>query len=171
MEEKKVLQFFQIQQYNFQMNRYFLLIKFSEIYPIGRIKYAPGTIASLFTCLVFFILNAYFSLFILFSIFILSFCLSFIAIKIYLEKYGDKDHKSIVIDEFVGQYLALMIIPLLDLENNFLSISLIFILFRVFDISKIGLKSMERLPGAYGILFDDIVAGIYSIIITFLIFL
>tara|TARA_B100000902_G_scaffold309443_1_gene298836 strand:+ start:226 stop:687 length:462 start_codon:yes stop_codon:yes gene_type:complete len=153
------------------MNKNILLIKLSEIYPIGKIKYAPGTVASLFTCLIFFLLNAYFSLFILFFIFILFFCLSFIAIKIYLEKYGNKDHKSIVIDEFIGQFLALTIIPILELENNFLNISIIFILFRVFDISKIGLKSIEKLPGVYGILFDDIVAGIYSIIITYLIFL
>ena len=33
------------------------LIKFSELYPIGKFKYAPGTTASLFTCIIFFYLN------------------------------------------------------------------------------------------------------------------
>ena len=147
------------------------LIKFSEIYPIGKLKYAPGTIASLFTCIIFFYLNKYFQIEILILIFFTIFFLSLLSIQIYLKKYGDKDHQSIVIDEFLGQYVALFSIPLFELENNFINICIIFILFRFFDISKIGLKSVEKMPGAYGILFDDILGGIYTIPIIYLIFL
>ncbi len=147
------------------------LIKFSEIYPIGKLKYAPGTIASLFTCVIFFYLNKYFQIEILILIFFTIFFLSLLSIQIYLRKYGDKDHQSIVIDEFLGQYVALFSIPLFELENNFINICIIFLLFRFFDISKIGLKSIEKMPGAYGILFDDILGGIYTIPIIYLIFL
>ena len=147
------------------------LIKFSEIYPIGKLKYAPGTIASLFTCIIFFYLNKYFQIEILIIIFFTIFFLSLPSIQIYLKKYGDKDHQSIVIDEFLGQYVALFSIPLFELENNFINICIIFLLFRFFDISKIGLKSIEKMPGAYGILFDDILGGIYTIPIIYLIFL
>ena len=147
------------------------LIKFSEIYPIGKLKYAPGTIASLFTCIIFFYLNKYFQIEILILIFFTIFFLSLLSIQIYLRKYGDKDHQSIVIDEFLGQYVALFSIPLFELENNFINICIIFLLFRFFDISKIGLKSIEKMPGAYGILFDDILGGIYTIPIIYLIFL
>ena len=147
------------------------LIKFSEIYPIGKLKYAPGTIASLFTCIIFFYLNTYFQIEILILIFFTIFFLSLLSIQIYLKKYGDKDHQSIVIDEFLGQYVALFSIPLFELENNFINICIIFLLFRFFDISKIGLKSIEKMPGAYGILFDDILGGIYTIPIIYLIFL
>ena len=147
------------------------LIKFSEIYPIGKLKYAPGTIASLFTCIIFFYLNKYFQIEILIIIFFTIFFLSLPSIQIYLKKYGDKDHQSIVIDEFLGQYVALFSIPLFELENNFINICIIFLLFRFFDISKIGLKSIEKMPGAYGILFDDIIGGIYTIPIIYLIFL
>ena len=147
------------------------LIKFSEIYPIGKLKYAPGTIASLFTCVIFFYLNTYFQIEILILIFFTIFFLSLLSIQIYLKKYGDKDHQSIVIDEFLGQYVALFSIPLFELENNFINICIIFLLFRFFDISKIGLKSIEKMPGAYGILFDDILGGIYTIPIIYLIFL
>ena len=147
------------------------LIKFSEIYPIGKLKYAPGTIASLFTCIIFFYLNKYFQIEILILIFFTIFFLSLLSIQIYLKKYGDKDHQSIVIDEFLGQYVALFSIPLFELENNFINICIIFLLFRFFDISKIGLKSIEKMPGAYGILFDDILGGIYTIPIIYLIFL
>ena len=147
------------------------LIKFSEIYPIGKLKYAPGTMASLFTCIIFFYLNKYFQIEILILIFFTIFFLSLLSIQIYLKKYGDKDHQSIVIDEFLGQYVALFSIPLFELENNFINICIIFLLFRFFDISKIGLKSIEKMPGAYGILFDDILGGIYTIPIIYLILL
>ena len=147
------------------------LIKFSEIYPIGKLKYAPGTMASLFTCIIFFYLNKYFQIEILILIFFTIFFLSLLSIQIYLKRYGDKDHQSIVIDEFLGQYVALFSIPLFELENNFINICIIFLLFRFFDISKIGLKSIEKMPGAYGILFDDILGGIYTIPIIYLILL
>jgi phosphatidylglycerophosphatase A len=147
------------------------LIKFSEIYPIGKFKYAPGTIASLFTCIIFFYLNTYFQIEILILIFFIVFFLSLLSIQNYLKLYGNKDHQSIVIDEFLGQYVALFSIPLFELENNIINISIIFLLFRFFDISKIGLRGIEKIPGTFGILFDDIIGGIYTIPIIYLIFL
>ena len=147
------------------------LIKFSEIYPIGKFKYAPGTIASLFTCIIFFYLNTYFQIEIIILIFLIIFFLSLLSIQNYLKLYGNKDHQSIVIDEFLGQYVALFSIPLFELENNIINISIIFLLFRFFDISKIGLRSIEKIPGTFGILFDDIIGGIYTIPIIYFIFL
>ena len=147
------------------------LIKFSEIYPIGKFKYAPGTIASLFTCIIFFYLNTYFQIEIIILIFFIIFFISLLSIQNYLKLYGNKDHQSIVIDEFLGQYIALFSIPLFDLENNIINISIIFLLFRFFDISKIGLRGIEKIPGTFGILFDDIIGGIYTIPIIYLIFL
>ena len=147
------------------------LIKFSELYPIGKFKYAPGTIASLFTCIIFFYLNTYFQIEIIILIFFVVFFLSLLSIQNYLKLYGNKDHQSIVIDEFLGQYIALFSIPLFELENNIINISIIFLLFRFFDISKIGLRSVEKIPGIFGILFDDIIGGIYTIPIIYLLFL
>ena len=99
------------------------------------------------------------------------FFLSLLSIQNYLKLYGNKDHQSIVIDEFLGQYVALFSIPLFELENNIINISIIFLLFRFFDISKIGLRSVEKIPGTFGILFDDIIGGIYTIPIIYLLFL
>ena len=147
------------------------LIKFSEIYPIGKFKYAPGTIASLFTCIIFFYLNTYFQIEIIILIFFIVFFLSLLSIQNYLKLYGNKDHQSIVIDEFLGQYVALFSIPLFELENNIINISIIFLLFRFFDISKIGLRGIEKIPGTFGILFDDIIGGFYTIPIIYLVFL
>ena len=153
------------------MNKNLFHIKFSEIYPIGKFKYAPGTIASLFTCAIFFYLNSNFELDIVILIFVIIFLISLLTIQKYLKIYGNKDHQSIVIDEFLGQYVALFSIPLFGLENNFINIGIIFLLFRFFDISKIGLRSIEKIPGPIGILFDDIIGGIYTIPIIYLIFL
>ena len=171
MEEKKVLPFFLIQRLKLLMINNVFLIKFSEIYPIGKFKYAPGTVASLFTCIIFFYLNSYFQIEIIILIFLIVFFLSLLSIQNYLKLYGNKDHQSIVIDEFLGQYVALFSIPLFDLENNIINISIIFLLFRFFDISKIGLRGIEKIPGTFGILFDDIIGGIYTIPIVYLVFL
>ena len=153
------------------MNKNIFLIKFSELYPIGKFKYAPGTIASLFTCIIFFYLNTYFQIEIIILIFFIVFFISLLSIQNYLKLYGNKDHQSIVIDEFLGQYIALSSIPLFELENNIINISIIFLLFRFFDISKIGLRGIEKIPGTFGILFDDIIGGIYTIPIIYLLFL
>ena len=147
------------------------LVKFSELYPIGKFKYAPGTIASLFTCIIFFYLNTYFQMEIIILIFFIVFFISLLSIQNYLKLYGNKDHQSIVIDEFLGQYVALFSIPLFELENNIINISIIFLLFRFFDISKIGLRGIEKIPGTFGILFDDIIGGIYTIPVIYLLFL
>ena len=153
------------------MSKNLFLIRFSEIYPIGKFKYAPGTIASLFTCIIFFYLNTYFQIEILILIILIVFFISLLSIKNYLKFYGNKDHQSIVIDEFLGQYVALFSIPLFELENNFINISIIFLLFRFFDISKIGLRSIEKIPGPFGIIFDDIIGGVYTIPVIYLLYL
>ena len=171
MEEKKVLLFCLIQRLKLLMVNNIFLIKFSELYPIGKFKYAPGTTASLFTCIIFFYLNTFFEIEIIVLIFFIVFFMSLLSIQNYLKLYGNKDHQSIVIDEFLGQYIALFSIPLFELENNIINISIIFLLFRFFDISKIGLRSVEKIPGTFGILFDDIIGGIYTIPIIYLLFL
>lgn len=76
------------------------------------------------------------------------------------------DPKWIVIDEWAGQSIALLGISVLQPEL----IALSFILFRFFDISKLGpIRKAEELPGAIGIMADDIVAGLITLgIISFI---
>ncbi len=140
-----------------------LLIHIAEFFPLGKSKYAPGTVASIFTCALFYFINKMTNLEILVFILILILIIGHISIKAYLEKFGNKDHKNIVIDEVVGQYLSLMVIPFFSLEMNFQNIFITFLLFRFFDISKIGLRSIEKLPGSLGIMLDDVIAGVFVI--------
>jgi phosphatidylglycerophosphatase A len=66
------------------------------------------------------------------------------------------DPKEIVIDEWAGIFTALAFAP----PPTFTSTFVIFGLFRFFDASKIGPVGLsERLPGALGVMADDIVAG------------
>ena len=152
------------------MNKDIFLSKFSEIYPIGKFKYAPGTIASLFTCIIFFYLNKYFQIEIIILIFVIIFFISLLSVQNYLKLYGNKDHQSIVIDEFLGQYIALFSIPLFELESNFINISIIFFLFRFFDISKIGpvgwVESNPKEKAYNRVIGDDILAALLSIIVV-----
>ncbi len=68
------------------------------------------------------------------------------------------DAHPIVIDEFVGQLLALWAVP-----RSPLWLLTGFLLFRLFDIWKpLGARAVQRLPGGWGILCDDLLAGLYA---------
>lgn len=69
-----------------------------------------------------------------------------------------RDPGIIVIDEVVGMLIALIAIP----KTTKLLI-FAFVLFRIFDIVKpFPAQQSERLPGGWGIMMDDIIAGIYA---------
>jgi phosphatidylglycerophosphatase A len=72
-----------------------------------------------------------------------------------------KDPKQTVIDEVVGVWIAVLGMPVTGF--NLLAG---FILFRFFDIAKpLGVRQMERVGGGWGVMFDDILAGVYANII------
>jgi phosphatidylglycerophosphatase A len=72
-----------------------------------------------------------------------------------------KDPQFVVIDEVVGQLIALIAAPLT--WKSFLAG---FILFRAFDIFKPPpVRQLERLPEGTGIVLDDVAAGIYALVI------
>ena len=143
---------------------------------IGKIKYAPGTLASLLTCFLFFILISFFSYSVLFLIILINFLYSFIAINNSFDEFQSDDPKEIVIDEVVGQFLTLLAIPVYEtlypLPAIYYCISA-FILFRLFDIWKPYPVNYvdENVGGALGIMLDDVVASIYSIVILSIIFI
>lgn len=79
------------------------------------------------------------------------------------ERYWGKDPVIACADETVGQWISLL--PLNGLSPWWM-ILLSLALFRLFDIFKpLGIRSMEKFPGGYGMMADDILSGIYSAII------
>ena len=148
---------------------------FLTLFSIGKIKYAPGTIASLITCLLFLLLINLFDI----SIFLLCtsiiFCYSFVAINNFYETFNVDDPQEIVIDEVVGQMLPLLAIPIYEtlyLLPKIYYCAAAFVSFRLFDIWKpYPIRYVDNnVKGALGIMLDDILAGIYSIIILTLAF-
>lgn len=66
------------------------------------------------------------------------------------------DAKPIVIDEVVGQCLALLFVP-----HHWLAFFAAFVLFRIFDVLKpLGAREIQRLPGGWGVVADDVIAGL-----------
>jgi len=71
--------------------------------------------------------------------------------------YGH-DASKIVIDEFAGYFLAVLLLP-----KTWLLLLLGFFIFRFFDIFKpYPLRRAERLKGGFGVMADDLMAGIYT---------
>ena len=133
-----------------------LLISF---FYIGYIKYAPGTISSFFSLIIFyFIPNSIITQ----TIFLITICLmGFILCYYYSKNNIIKDPSFIVIDEVAGMSVSLFMLPK-ELHVYILA----FILFRIFDIFKPGLidKSQE-LNFGIGIMLDDLLAGLLTVTI------
>ena len=150
-------------------------IFFLTLFKIGRIKFAPGTIASLFTCLLFLLLINIFNISIILLFTLIIFLYSFVAINNSFEEFNSDDPQEIVIDEVVGQMLSLLAIPIYEtlypLPKIYYCIAA-FLLFRLFDIWKPYPISYvdNNVKGALGIMLDDILASIYAIIILIIIF-
>jgi phosphatidylglycerophosphatase A len=72
------------------------------------------------------------------------------------EKTLGHDARPIVIDEVVGQSLALLFVP-----HSPLAFLAAFVLFRGFDVLKpLGAREIQRLPGGWGVVADDVIAGL-----------
>lgn len=143
------------------------LSRTAELYPIGHLKYAPGTIASLFGILIgyFLILNLDIKFYLIFLFFFI--ILSYFLCEAHLKLNNKKDPKEVVVDEVSGQFIAILAcVQSEEFTYIFLSLLLSFILFRIFDITKFGpIKKFENLPNGIGIMADDIAAGLFAFII------
>jgi phosphatidylglycerophosphatase A len=74
------------------------------------------------------------------------------------------DAKPIVVDEAVGQSLALLFVP-----HTIAAFAASFLLFRIFDIWKpLGANQAQRLPGGLGVVADDVVAGLTACVVLHL---
>ena len=80
------------------------------------------------------------------------------AATIVARESGCKDPQFVVIDEVAGQWIALLGCPF-DLRHAAIAL----VLFRLFDITKpFPARQLESLPGGWGIVFDDVAAGLYA---------
>ncbi|WP_273532260.1 phosphatidylglycerophosphatase A family protein [Leyella lascolaii] len=79
-----------------------------------------------------------------------------------LSPFWGSDPQKVVIDEMVGVWVPLLAVPASDIWLALAS----FVLFRLFDILKpLGIRTLDRRKGAFYVMADDILAGVYSLII------
>ncbi|MBI3667886.1 MAG: phosphatidylglycerophosphatase A [Acidobacteria bacterium] len=80
------------------------------------------------------------------------------------EHFGEKDPQAVVVDEVLGQWLTLAAAPGRQWKYWLAGLAL----FRLFDIWKpFPARAAERLPGGWGIVADDLVAGVYGAVVLF----
>ena len=156
-----------------------LNVLISTFFGYGYLTKMPGTVTSFVTTIFIYITYEYLGYTDLkFSIifFLLLFFYSFYAVKDSESEFQDKDPRQIVIDEVLGQAMPLILLLYLN-QNNQLSISieiyyfLSFFSFRFFDIIKPFPVSYfdENFKNYFGIIMDDIMAGLYSMLVIYLI--
>ena len=151
-----------------KLTNFFVSLSFA-----GYIKIIPpGTFASFLSIVILFPIVEYkiISLKIFIAVFIVIFLLSLFFINQFSSHTQSHDSKIIVIDEFLGIYLILLFYDQIKIINPYVTMMLIFILFRFFDILKIFPANIvdKRLKSAFGVILDDLIAGIYTIIILYI---
>ncbi len=84
-------------------------------------------------------------------------------------KPGDPGH--VVLDEFAGQWVALLGLPMVAWKQALAVLAVQFFLFRFFDVLKAPpARQLERLPHGWGILLDDVAAGVCANIVGQVVF-
>ena len=133
---------------------------------------APGTFAGFIALAIWYALYlVLFPTVLFWATFILIVITTFIGVwtSNIMEKYWGTDPRAVVIDEYVGTWIPLLAAPCG--EYTWLLAFIGFALFRVIDIFKpLGCREIEQIiNGGWGVMFDDILAGIYALIIVVII--
>ncbi|HNP06322.1 MAG TPA: phosphatidylglycerophosphatase A [Cyclobacteriaceae bacterium] len=129
----------------------------STVFGIGYVSKGGGTIAALVCCVIWYLLriDGYATSTLLATMLVL--VVGIWSANVVEQEWGI-DSSKVVIDEIAGMMLSLLFIPF--------AISYIiaaFVLFRFFDIVKpLYIKKAEQLPGGWGVMLDDVQAGIYA---------
>jgi phosphatidylglycerophosphatase A len=126
---------------------------------IGYLPFAPGTYGSVFGCVLLYLLPSVFAG----AIFVIILTVAAV-MAINNLSYEGEDPGYIVIDEVIG-----MLVTMIGHRMTIVNLLAGFILFRLFDIAKpFPIKRAERLRKGYGVVADDILAGIFASFILFL---
>jgi phosphatidylglycerophosphatase A len=130
----------------------------ATLFGIGRFPYAPGTLASAVATGLAWLLAGFAGQFALIIATVLVAAIGTLAANRYVRTTGIKDPSSCVIDELTGQWAACCCAP-----HIVVAYALCFVLFRAFDIIKPWpISALESLPGGYGVMADDLLAGILA---------
>jgi len=123
---------------------------------LGKLPFAPGSWGSLGALILWIFLPL--SYLMQCIIIITLFALGVISSKKIADSMNDHDPSEVVIDEATGMGIALFMLP-----HSITIYTMAFILFRIFDVFKPSfIYRIQNLPGGWGIMLDDVLAGIFA---------
>jgi phosphatidylglycerophosphatase A len=131
----------------------------SSVAWIGYIKKGSGSVAALVTALIWWLVlrNQQVNNLVVAAVIVAIFIAGVWSASV-VEKVWGKDSSRVVIDEIGGMCVSLYLVPVC---LPYIIIG--FILFRFFDIAKpLFIRKSEKLPGGWGVMADDLLAGICS---------
>ena len=138
-----------------------ILIQIAILFGIGKSPKAPGTVATLATIPLWYVMSFLNPM--LYMLLVLGLIgLGIVAAQAYEAHSGQHDSKEIVIDEVVGYLITMTWLPV-----TWQSAVIGFLVFRFFDIVKPPpIRQLDRkVQGGFGVMVDDIVAGIIGSIV------
>lgn len=150
------------------MNRFANIV--STFFGVGFFPFAPGTFATLISAIIYYFLIPESFIYTISGgiIFLLILVLLSFPLSVLIRKSEDKlgeDSGKIVIDEVIGYFISVLFLP-----KTLTIILLGFVLFRIFDIFKPEpVNVLQKVKAGWGVILDDVMAGIYANIVLRLI--
>ena len=139
------------------MIRFHILV--ASVLGIGYAGRGGGTLAAIFYCIIWYFLPAgyeYSNLQVLITLLLIA---AGTWSSNLVDKIWGKDSNKVVIDEVAGMAITLLFVP-----KNLWYLAIGLVAFRFFDIVKpLGVRKAERLPKGWGVMADDILAGLYAL--------
>lgn len=138
---------------------------------IGFVPGAPGTAGAFLALAVWYVLYLFLDVTALFWVTLALIVLTTVVgawTSRVMERYWGEDPRTVVIDEFVGAWMPLLVAAVPGRPVYTAVLALIgFAAFRLIDIYKpLGCRRMEAVPDGWGVMFDDVLAGFYALIIV-----
>ena len=146
---------------------------FVTMFGLGKLSKIPGTLGSLATIVILYILFHIINLstYLILIVLIVIFIFSFSAVAIHIKDTENKDPKEVIIDEFIGQSIPIYLYEVshgTEKSSNeaIIFYSVCFILFRFFDIAKPFPVSYfdKNFKNSFGVIMDDVCAGFYVVL-------
>ena len=133
-----------------------------SLFNIGHMSQFPGTIAS-FISVIFWYYFMPDNWLIQIVLIVLIVFIGIVSYQLIQEGLSDKDPNYIVLDELVGMWIALILVP-----YRFDCFLMAFILFRYFDILKPSfIYRSQKLNGSLSVFIDDIISGVFTFLIMY----
>jgi phosphatidylglycerophosphatase A len=131
----------------------------STFFGAGYFPIAPGTFASLLAAGFYLAWLSRLSVLVYFCLLLALTIVGILSASLFARSLGHRDPRPVVIDEVCGQLFNLAWAP-----RSAGPVAAAFVLFRLFDIAKpFPIRRLERLPWGWGIMADDVLAGVYGL--------